>query len=81
MTTINTRTTHTATLEWPYKDRLSKDELVHKLKIGIPDYADIVGISIADVPRKKAGQPFPEVMRTLTITYIDDPILGHYRRR
>lgn len=72
MVVIETRTTHTATLEWPYKKPLSKDELIHKLSITIPNSAEITGMSIADVPRTKAGQPFPEVMRTLTITYRDN---------
>ena len=79
-TIINTRTTHTATLEWPYKKMLSKRELVHKLSSIIPDSADIIGISITDVPRHGSGQSIPEVMRSLTITYLDDPLLGRYRR-
>lgn len=80
MVAIETRTTHTATFEWPYKKQLSKRELIHKLTITIPEGADIVGMAVADVPRKKPGSEFPEVMRTLTITYHDDPIIGRYRR-
>ena len=80
MVAIQTRTTHTATLEWPYKSLLSKDELIHKLTITIPNGADIVGMAVADVPRKQPDSSFPEVMRTLTITYHDDPIIGRYRR-
>ena len=80
MTVIQTRTTHTATLEWPYKELLSRRELIHKLTITIPEGADIVGMSVAEVPRNKPGSSFPEVMRSLTITYRDDPIIGRYRR-
>ena len=54
MTVIETRTTHTAVLEWPYKKPLNKDELIHKLSITIPNSADITGIAIADVPRSDA---------------------------
>lgn len=80
MTVIETRTTHTATLEWPYKKPLSKRELIHKLTITIPEGADIVGMSVADVPRNKPDSSFPEMMRVLTVTYRDDPIIGRYRR-
>ena len=80
MTVIQTRTTHTATLEWPYKSLLSKRELIHKLTITIPEGADIVDMSIAEVPRNKPDSSIPELMRSLTITYRDDPIIGRYRR-
>lgn len=80
MTFIETHTTHTATLEWPYANPLSKRELIHKLTTTIPEGANIVGMSVADVPRKKPDVSFPLVMRTLTITYNDNPIIGHYRR-
>ena len=72
MTVIETRTTHTAVLEWPYKKPLNKGELIHKLSITIPNSADITGIAIADVPRKVPDSSFPEVMRSLTITYRDN---------
>lgn len=81
MTVIETRTTHTATLEWPYKKLLSKRELIHKLTITIPEGADIVGMSVADVPRNQPNSSYPKMMRTLTITYHDDPIIGRYSRR
>ena len=80
MTVIQTRTTHTATLEWPYKSLLSKRELIHKLTITSPEGADIVDMSIAEVTRNKPGSTIPELMRSLTITYRDDPIIGRYRR-
>lgn len=80
MTVIETRTTHTATLEWPYAEPLSKRELIHKLKIAIPEDSDIVGMSVADVPRNKPGREFPKVMRALTITYVENPTLTRYRR-
>lgn len=80
MTVIETHTTHTAVLEWPYKKPLSKDELIHKLTITIPSSADIVGMAIADVPRKYPKESFPIVMRTLTITYRDDPFTARCRR-
>ena len=80
MTTIETQTTHTATLEWPCKAALSKDELIHKLSITIPNHADIVAMSIADVARIKRNRDYPEIIRTLTITYRDDPITARYRR-
>lgn len=72
MDAIETRTTHTAVLEWPYKAALSKDELIYKLKISIPDTAQIVGMTVSDVLRRGAGQSFPKVMRSLTITYLDN---------
>lgn len=79
MTVIETRTTHTATLEWPYAEPLSKRELIHKLQSTIPEGADIVGMSVADVPRNKPGREFPKVMRALTITYVGNPTLMRYR--
>lgn len=80
MTTIETQTTHTVTLEWPCKTLLSKDELIHKLSISIPNRADIIEMSIADVPRVKRNRDYPEMLRTLTITYRDDPITARCRR-
>lgn len=80
MTVIETHTTHTATLEWPYKSLLSKDELIHKLTINIPNGADIIGMAVAEVPRNQPDSSFPKMMRVLTITYRDNPIIGRYRR-
>ena len=37
-------------------------------------------MSIAEVPRNKPDSSIPELMRSLTITYRDDPIIGRYRR-
>lgn len=78
--TIETNMTHTVTLEWPYKMQLSKRDFMDELTRAFPRDALIVGLSIADVPRNTPNQSFPEVMRTLTITYRDDPLLSRYRR-
>lgn len=80
MTTIETRTVHTVTLEWPYKDALDKREFIHQLQTILPYGAAIIDLAVDDYPKMQPEISGPTVMRTLTIKYVDHPSLERYRR-
>lgn len=80
MMKLETQITHTAKLAWDYHDRLDKRELINGLTNTLPNGAQITGLSIADVPQVLPGTTNQVVRRTLTITYVDEPVFTRNRR-
>lgn len=77
---IEAQTTHTVKLSWRYRDMLDKRDLIQSLNTALPDSALIADLSISDTARAEPGTADQEVMRTLTITYVTNPVLDRYRR-
>lgn len=80
MMKLETQITHTAKLTWDYHDRLDKRDLINGLTNALPNGAQITGLSVADVPQVLPGTAKQVVRRTLTISYVDDPLFARYRR-
>ena len=77
---LETQTTHTVTISWDSDDTLEKEELIRGLNDALPDSAIITGLSVADIPMEEPHEITQAAKRALTITYIENPVLAHYRR-
>lgn len=77
---IEAQTTHTVKLSWRYRDALDKHDLINSLTTALPDSALIADLSISDTVTTKPGTTDQVVMRTLTITYVTNPLLDRFRR-
>lgn len=73
-------TTHTATLSWDSGDPLEKEELISGLSHVLPDCAAITELTVSERPNPQPEIAGPKATRTLTITYLENPVLAHYRR-
>ena len=77
---LETQTTHTVKLAWPRTEPLEKSVFIRGLNDTIPDSAIITGLSVADIPVEEPREITQAEKRSLTITYIENPVLARYRR-
>ena len=80
MAEIETHTTHTVKLSWALDDPLEKSELIRGLSNVLPEGAVITELKAGDCPILQPEIAGPKVTRTLTITYLENPVLARYRR-
>lgn len=73
--------THTVKLSWDSDDLLEKEELIRGLSDVLPDGAVITELTVGDCPIPQPEIAGPKAMRTLTITYLENPVLARYRSR
>lgn len=73
-------TTHTVKLSWDPGDPLDKSELIRGLSDVLPDGAIITELAVGDLPVPQPEIAGPKARRTLTITYLENPVLARYRR-
>ena len=73
-------TTHTVKLSWDPADPLDKSDLIRGLSDVLPDGAAITELTVGDCPNPQAEIAGPKATRTLTITYLENPVLARYRR-
>ena len=77
---LETQTTHTVKLAWARTEPLEKSHLIRGLNDTLPDGAIITGLSVADIPMEEPHEIAQAAKRSLTITYIENPVLARYRR-
>ena len=77
---IEAQTIHTVKLSWMYRDALDKRDLIDSLTTALPDSALIADLSVSATVTTKPGTTDQAVMRTLTITYVSNPVLDRYGR-
>ena len=77
---LEAKTTHTVKLSWPREEPLEKSILIRGLSDTLPDAALVTDLAVDDVARTNPNRDFPDMIRTLTITYLDTPARAHYRR-
>lgn len=77
---LEAHTTHTVKLSWALDDPLEKSELIRGLSNVLPEGAVITKLTAGDRPIPQPEITGPKVTRTLTITYLENPVLAHYRR-
>lgn len=77
---LETHTTHTVKLAWPLTEPLEKSELIRGLSDVLPEGAVITELTAGDCPIPQPEIAGPKVRRTLTITYLENPVLARYRR-
>lgn len=80
MGTIKAHTTHTVKLSWDSNGPLDKKELLRGLNDTLPDGAIITELTVGDLPDPQPEIAGPKAMQTLTITYLENPVLARYRR-
>ncbi len=77
---LETQTTHTVKLAWARTEPLEKSDLIRGLNDTLPDGAIITGLSVSDTPVEEPREIAQAEKRSLTITYIENPVLARYRR-
>lgn len=80
MGNLKAHTTHTVKLSWAFGDPLEKSELIRGLSDVLPEGAVITVLKADVCPIPQPEIAGPRVMRTLTITYLENPVLARYRR-
>jgi len=77
---LEAHTTHTVTLSWDSDDPFGKEQLIRGLSDVLPDDAVITELTAGDRPIPQPEITGPKAQRTLTITYLENPVLARYRR-
>lgn len=77
---LEAHTTHTVELSWALDDTLEKRELIRGLSDVLPEGAVITALTAGDCPIPQPEIAGPKITRTLTITYLENPVLARYRR-